>query len=100
MSGLLTLIFVWQGGTKLLGHWKERFQRWGYPILLAYLVGAGEIAASAGIWLEEYSYWASLWMYTVVIAGIMTQTRYYEDRQAYYWPLGTLALLLLWSIIG
>lgn len=99
MNGGLSAIFIWQGSTKLMGRWRTQYQRWGYPQGLMYLQGLAEIAAAVALWQDAYRFWSGLLMFVAVIAGIMTLTRYYEARKAYYLPLATLIWLIAWSFL-
>lgn len=48
LTGILALIFIFAGGSKLMGHEMEvdHFERWGYTTQFLYLVGFVELAGA------------------------------------------------------
>ncbi|RME12474.1 MAG: DoxX family protein [Ardenticatenia bacterium] len=59
--GLITLMFLMAGITKLIGHESQVqiFEAAGYPLWFMYLIGVAELAAAIGLWIARTRVYAA-----------------------------------------
>lgn len=94
--GLLVLLFILQGGAKVLAaqHEVAAFERWGYPSWFMYITGTLELAGAAGLLLPRLRAWAALGLCGLMVGAIATHIRVGE-WMALPLPITALALALL-----
>ena len=96
----LALVFVAVGVSKLRGAsamgWAERFEHWGYPPTLSYVVGILEILAGLGVLIPRWRRASSLTLATLMAGALYTHVVNAEfPRVIPPLVLGGLALLIL-----
>lgn len=95
VSGLLALLFVFSGGTKLAGmpmH-VEHFAHWGYPDWFRLVVGAVEVVFGVGLLLPRVAFVAAI-VLCVNMAGAVYTELFRGDPATALFPLVLLVLLV------
>jgi putative oxidoreductase len=92
VSGLLSVLFLFAGGTKLLARPEvlETFTRYGHGDAFRLFVGAAEIAGAIGLWLPRLEFWAALGLIAIMLGAIYTHV---TNGEAMFGPL-VIALVL------
>ena len=98
----LAVVLVYAGVSKLAGAsalgWAERFERWGYPANISYVVGVCEILAGLAVLVPQWRRAASLVIGVIMLGALATHVVNAEfARVIPPLVLGGLAFLLYWS---
>ena len=101
----LAAAFVLAGVLKLEGasalRWAERFEHWGYPANVHYVVGVLEILGGIGVLVPRWRRAASLMLAALMIGAICTHIVHAEfPRVIPPLVLGGLAFYAYWSRSG
>lgn len=74
LSVLLSLIFLASGGAKLAGMEFEivAFERWGYPLMFMYFIGAIEVSGGVGLLVSRVSALAGAGLAAMMIGAMAT----------------------------
>ena len=94
VSGILALLFIASGATKLAGlapH-PEQFAHWGYPIWFMYVVGAWEVGGAVGLMVSPMAYFAALFLGVDMAGAVITNIRAGDGARMAF-PLALLLLL-------
>ncbi len=85
VSGLLALLYLFAGATKLAGQQMhvEQFAHWAYPVWFMYVVGAWEVVGAIGLVIPQSAFYAAVFM-AIDMAGAVytTAIRVNEPRTA------------------
>lgn len=76
LSILLGVLFLFAGGTKLIGMQMhvEHFQQWGYPSWFRVFVGAWEVAFGLLLLVPRYSFYAAVFLAVGMIGAVYTES--------------------------
>lgn len=98
LMALLTLQFLFAGGTKLAGSEMQvaNFTRWGYPIWFMYLTGLIEIASAALLWPRQTRLIGALGLIGVMLGAHLTHIL---NQEWYMLPM-VFVLLVLSAIVA
>lgn len=94
-------IFVFMAGKKLLGKMRTNYKRWGYPIPFMYGQAIFELVGVAYLWQEDVRALTAMGLLIIPFGAITTNTRYYEPGKRYWLPAFTflmLGVLIWWTI--
>lgn len=80
--------------------WRARFRKWSMPRWFPFLLVPLQLGLNALLWLPGYRVLGAIGLGAILLAAIMTLTRYYEKREAYYLPIGGAVALALWGIFA
>jgi uncharacterized membrane protein YphA (DoxX/SURF4 family) len=94
---LLTVQFGSAGLSKFLGDgWSSKFDEWGYPMALAYVVGALEIAAVVSLFFSRTRKWSSVVLMLIMLGAAYTHLSNSEPlRLIHNAVLGGIAFLVM-----
>ena len=94
MQGILALVFLAEGFTKLFGvqFQVDAFMRWGYPSWFMYIVGTFEVIGAIGLFTHFRKY-AVLGLTALMAGAIYTHLTHGEAK---YIGLALLMVILLW----
>ncbi len=93
LISILTLQFVAASLGKFTGAWTPRFEAWGYPGVLVYVVGLLEVAAVIGLFIAKFRKWAVILLVATMIGAAVTHIL--NDEYSRLIHNGVLILLLL-----
>jgi putative oxidoreductase len=98
VSGLLTLVFLFAGGSKLAGAQMhvESFARWGYPQWFRVLTGLIEVTCAIGLWVPKARGVAAIGLVATMLGAIYTHLAHDEAKMSGI----PLALLILAAIVA
>jgi len=96
VSGLLTLVFLLAGGSKLSGAQMhvESFARWGYPQWFRVLTGLVEVTCAVGLWVPRVRGLAAIGLVSTMVGAIYTHVTHGDVNM-----IGVPLALLLVAVI-
>jgi uncharacterized membrane protein YphA (DoxX/SURF4 family) len=101
VSGLLSALFVFAGGMKLLGPPEvlETFARYGHSDAFRLFIGAAELSGAIGLWIPRLEFWAALGLIVIMLGAIYTHVTHGE---AMFGPLviGLALAFVAWARSG
>ena len=99
LIGLTLLVhvpFLVNSYLQLVQDWRPRFRKWSMPRWFPFLLVPLQLALNGLLWLPQYRILAAAGLGAILLAAVMTLTRYYEKREAYYLPVSGCMALALW----
>ena len=74
LTGLLSLLFVFAGATKLIGSEEvlKGFQQFGFPDWFRIFIGVCEVAGGIGLWIGTLALWAIAGLEVIMAGAIWT----------------------------
>lgn len=98
LSGLLGLLYLFAGGTKLAGMQThvEHFARWGYPDWFRLVVGTIEVVCGAALLVPGLAFYAAVALGMNMLGAIYTELFRGEPPRAAF----PLVLLLLLAVVA
>lgn len=98
----MAAVFILVGLSKLEGgsaiRWRERFEHWGYPANIQYVVGAVEILGGLGVLIPRWRRAGALTLGVLMMGAMGTHIIHGEfPRVLPPLVLGGLAFLVYWS---
>jgi hypothetical protein len=97
MTALVHLPFLVNGYQQVAQDWSVRFKKWNMPARMSYVLVPAQLLCNGLLWLPRYRLLGAMGLGLILMAAIMTLTRYYEPRRAYYLPALGLLLLVMWG---
>jgi membrane-bound ClpP family serine protease len=97
---LVHLPFLLNTYQQVAQDWRTRFRKWSMPRWFPFLLVPLQLGLNVLLWLPGYRVLGAIGLGVILLAAIMTLTRYYEKRAAYYLPIAGMAALTLWGFFA